>query len=145
MSFQYTDRLQTTDQLPPIKTLKSPVSHTAPTPVLPPLTYISPPIPPLISPITPPPDFAKSHNQHISQSSYILPPQKSGHMSPHTPTNGHFHFHPNSSPTQQPYIDVQRSQSFSPPGSASQLSHIPPPPQPPSHHPSMVVRPMHPY
>src|SRR5436190_115968 len=121
--------------LPPIMTLKpsSPVSHSAnnvsQTPVLPPVSCLT------LSPITPPPDFTKNHNLHISQSpqSYILPPQNSERTSPRTPSSGHFHFHPDAQPSQQ-YVDQHRSQ-FSPtrvPVSTSQqLSHIPPP----SHHP----------
>lgn len=121
--------------LPPIMTLKpsSPVSHNvSQTPVLPPVSCLA------LSPITPPPDFTKNHNLHLSQSpqSYI-----SERTSPRTPSSGHFHFHPDAQPSQQQYVDQHRSQ-FSPtrvPVSTSQqLSHIPP-----SHHPSMVVRPMH--
>jgi len=140
MSFQ-----SSSERLPPIMTLKpsSPISHSpnnvSQTPVLPPVSCLAPP---LISPITPPPDFTKNH--HISQSpqSYILPPQNSDRTSPRTPSSGHFHFHPDAPPSQQQYVDQHRSQ-FSPtrvPVSTSQqLPHVPPPP---SHHPSMV-RPMH--
>jgi hypothetical protein len=131
--------------LPPIMTIKqsSPISHSANNVSLPPVSCLAPPIPipPLMSPITPPPDFTKNHNLHIQSSqSYI----NSERTSPRTSASGHYHFHSDAPPSQQQYVDQQRSQSFSPtrvPASTpQQLSHIPPPP---SHHPSMVVRPMH--
>jgi len=139
MSFQSSERI-----LPPIMTIKpsSPISNNvSPTPVLPPVSCLAPPIsmPPLMSPITPPADFTKNHNLQ----SYILPPQNSERTSPRS-TSGHYHFHPDAPPSQQQYVDQQRSQSYSPPrvpvSTTQQLPHIPPPS---SHHPSMVVRPMH--
>jgi len=140
MSFQSSERI-----LPPIMTLKpsSPVSHSSnnvsQTPVLPPVSCLAPP---LIPPITPPPDYTSNHNLHSPQS-YILPPQNSERTSPRTPSSGHFHFHSDAPPSQQQYVDQHRSQ-FSPPrvpvSTSQQLPHIPPPPP---HHPNMVVRPMH--
>ncbi|CAI2179801.1 9822_t:CDS:2, partial [Funneliformis geosporum] len=142
--------------LPPIMTLdvSSSVSHSnngVPAPVLPPVSCL-PPIPPLLSPITPPPDFTKNSSRnltslHISQSqSYISPPQ-SERTSPHSSAHGHFHFHNDAPPSQQQYVDQQHSQPFSPTraaGSApSQLvmttSHI----NHPSHHSNLLVRPSH--
>ncbi|RIA97060.1 hypothetical protein C1645_871636 [Glomus cerebriforme] len=129
--------------LPPIMTFKSSSSSTIQKPVLPPVSCLAPPIPPLISPITPPPDYSSRQPQQ----SYMLSPQKSEHSSPNTAANGHFHFQSDTSPPpqqqqQQQYIE-QRSQSFSPPrvavSSPQQLSHM----QSSSHHPNMMIRPMH--
>lgn len=130
--------------LPPIMTLKpsSPTTNNVQKPVLPPVSCLAPPIP-LISPLSSPADFTNNSNPlHIPQStqSYLLSPQKSEHTSPHTP-NGHFHFQPDTPPTpQQHYIDQQRSQPFSPTRAAGSA---PPHMQPSSHHPGMVIRPMH--
>jgi len=69
----------------------------------------------------------------------LLSPQKPELTSPHTP-NGHFHFQPDTPPTShQQYID-QRSQPYSPTRAAGSA---PPHMQPSSHHPGMVIRPMH--
>src|SRR6266498_2843213 len=89
--------------LPPIMTLKSssshPVNNVTPTPVLPPVSCLAPPMPSLLSPITPPPDFTKNSSRDInplhlspSSQSYISPPQ-SERTSTHTSANGHLHFH----------------------------------------------------
>lgn len=130
--------------LPPIMTLKPsspPRNINIPKPVLPPVSCLAPPIPSLISPLTSPADFTNNSNPlHISQSTqpYLLSPPKSEHTSPNTP-NGHFQF--DAPPTsQQQYIDHQRSQPFSPPRAAGSA---PPHMQPSSHHPGMVIRPMH--
>jgi hypothetical protein len=73
----------------------------------------------------------------------MLSPQKTEHTSPHTPhtpTGSHFHFHSETPTSQQQYVDQQRSQPFSPPRNAgSAPPHIPSS----SHHPSMVIRPVH--
>lgn len=130
--------------LPPIMTLKpsSPsATSNVPKPVLPPVSCLAPPIP-LISPLTSPADFTNNSNPlHIPQSTqpYLLSPQKPELTSPHTP-NGHFHFQPDTPPTShQQYID-QRSQPFSPTRAAGST---PPHMQPSSHHPGMVIRPIH--
>jgi len=132
--------------LPPIMTLKPsspPTTINVPKPVLPPVSCLAPPIPPLISPLTSPAEFTNNSNPlHIPQSTqpYLLSPQKSEHTSPNTP-NGHFQFQPDTLPTsQQQYIDHQRPQPFSPPRAAGSA---PPHMQPSSHHPGMVIRPMH--
>src|ERR1044072_6893383 len=113
--------------LPPLKSSSSvshPINNITPTPVLPPLSCLAPPIPPLLSPITPPPDFAKNSSRDInplhlspSQQSYISPPQ-SERTSPHTSMGAHFHFHPAAPPSQPQYVDQQQSQPFSSPRNA---------------------------
>ncbi|GBC02092.1 hypothetical protein RclHR1_04440022 [Rhizophagus clarus] len=129
--------------LPPIMTLKPsspPTNSNVPKPVLPPVSCLAPP---LISPLTSPAEFTNNSNPlHIPQSTqpYLLSPQKSDHSTPHTPSNGHFHFQPDTPTTQQQYVDQQRSQPFSPPRAAGSA---PPHMQPSSHHPGMMIRPMH--
>jgi hypothetical protein len=131
--------------LPPIMTLKPsspPTNNNVPKPVLPPVSCLAPPIP-LISPLTSPAEFNNSNPLNFPQSTqspYLLSPQKSDHTSPHTPSSGHFHFQPDTPPTSQQYVDQQRSQPFSPQRSAGST---PPHMQPSSHHPGMVIRPMH--